>query len=383
MGTPLPRRSGSLRLVGVIAATALLVLVAVAVLGWVRGDGSQQARESLLATWLILAASTRPRNVFELVLLVIGAFVLIRYVVRRPRKRIGDRLPEADAALRTACDQLHSDSPQTRIAGVRALAAVADTYGGIYRQCAVEDLCEYLYDGPAEQNAPHGADPQYANVHGDEGDDAVKSVILAVLAEHVRQRWATAQGAGPVDDHLWSGCYFDIVGAAFREDVDFSAARFSGRFDSGTVQFGAAARFHDVRFGGPTHFTGAVFSGAADFRSTGFDDIAHFEDAIFHDVADFTGATFNDSTSFDTAVFLHQAGFNGATFNGSTTFEGAVFSIDSNEALKTFGAFGTLEIDHETGLPPGARWGRFDGTGRLLTYVDRHGYPIAGAPVEE
>ncbi len=161
-----------------------------------------------------------------------------------------------------ATDKLGSDAPAVRLAGVHALAALADDWPG-GRQMCIDVLCAYLRMPPEpEPGAEH--DPAG---HGTwRAMSEVRATILRLIATHLRE-------SAPIS---WSGTDLDFTGVVFDNGADFTDAIFSGgnvRFDraefsggdvwfegaefsGGLVWFGGA-KFSD----GDVWFTGAIFSG--------------------------------------------------------------------------------------------------------------------------
>ena len=199
----------------------------------------------------------------------------------------------------TVAGQLGSDKPPAvRLAGVYAMAALADDWPD-HRQMCVDVLCAYL-------RMPYEPEP---------GDDAsgekrlawrasreVRHTVIRVIAAHLN-------GTAPVS---WCGLNFDFAGVVF-DGGDFSGAKFSGgtvnftgaEFSGGMVNF-AAAEFS----GGTVNFAGAKFSGA---RVNFF--LAKFSGAK----VDFAGARFSGGT-----VGFGYAEFSGGPVNfTSARFSGA------------------------------------------------------------
>ena len=148
----------------------------------------------------------------------------------------------------TVAEQLGSDkSPAVRLAGVYAMAGLADDWQD-HRQMCVDVLCAYL-------RMPYESGP---------GDDAPveKRLVLQASREvrHTVIRVITAHlnGTAAVS---WCGLNFDFAGVVF-DGGDFSGAKFSG----GTVSF-ARAEFSSET----VDFAGAGFSGGTvDFADAGF-----------------------------------------------------------------------------------------------------------------
>ena len=199
--------------------------------------------------------------------------------------------------LDTVAEQLGSDkSPAVRLAGVYAMAGLADDWQD-HRQMCVDVLCAYL-------RLPYEPEP---------GDDAPVEKRLALQASRevrhtvIRVIAAHLNGTAPVS---WCGLNFDFAGAVF-DGGDFSGAKFS----SGTVNFagaefaGGTVNFAGAEFaGGTINFAGAEFSGA---RVNFF--LAKFSGAK----VDFAGAKFAGGT----------VGFGYAEFSGGpVNFTSAKFS---------------------------------------------------------
>ncbi|RFC78293.1 pentapeptide repeat-containing protein [Streptomyces sp. AcE210] len=202
----------------------------------------------------------------------------------------------------TAAEQLGHDQAAVRLAGVYALARLADDWAE-QRQVCIDVLCAYL-------RMPYEPDPTAPEHKA--GEREVRQTIIRVIRDHLQQ---------PDVPTAWCKSNFDFTGAVFdggnfstshfRGTVDFTEATFSG----GTVDF-IGATFSD----GWVTFAGATFSGGA----------VGFADATFSGgVVAFPGATFSGSlVSFHDAVFSGGAvTFAHATFSGGTvTFARATFS---------------------------------------------------------
>ncbi|WP_106616125.1 pentapeptide repeat-containing protein [Saccharothrix carnea] len=160
--------------------------------------------------------------------------------------------------------QLGHDQAAVRIAGVYALAGLADDWAA-QRQTCVDVLCAYLRL-PRESN---------------EGEKEVIATIFRVLRAHL----GTPHRAGP-----WSGLDFDFTGVEFH-DADFSEITFEGK-----VVFDGAV------FSGPhTSFERTVFRATTlSCHGTTFEsDQVSFRDALLdHATVEFVGAAFT-GTSVD------------------------------------------------------------------------------------
>src|SRR5215472_5760110 len=206
----------------------------------------------------------------------------------------------------TAAEQLGSDKPAVRLAGVYAMAGLADDWEE-NRQTCVDVLCAYLrmpYEPDPGQDAP---EPQRLAF---QASREVRHTVIRVITAHLKEDAAVS----------WQGLDFDFTGAVF-DGGDFSGAQFSG----GTVDF-TSAQFS----GGTVDFTSAGFSGGrVDFTSAGFSGGR----------VDFTSAGFSGGrVGFSNAgfsggvVIFGNAGFSGGTVDfTSAEFSGGVVYFTSAE----------------------------------------------------
>ena len=176
---------------------------------------------------------------------VAGAGALVALIVAYRRQKIAeadsvhDRTRVFNERFTTIAAQLGDAQPAVRLAGVHAMAGLADDWEQ-NRQTCVDVLCAYL-------RLPYDPDP------GDDADPAertayranreVRHTIIRLIGAHLRPGAAVS----------WQGLNFDFTGVVF-DGGDFSGARFSG----GIVLFTGA-----VFSGGKVSFGGAVFSGGA------------------------------------------------------------------------------------------------------------------------
>jgi uncharacterized protein YjbI with pentapeptide repeats len=220
----------------------------------------------------------------------------------------------------TAAGQLGSDGPAVRLAGVYAMAGLADDWPE-QRQTCVDVLCAYLRMPYAP--APAGGAPESQRQEFRAARE-VRHTVIRVINAHLQpddHRAATSQD--------WRGLDLDFTGTVF-DGGDFSRAEFTGgsvsfrgarfadgivnftdsKFTGGTVSFGGAGftgsivNFSDTRFGGSTiDFRFARFAGGTiNFSDTRFD----------RGIADFTAAAFIGAT-----VDFSDARFDGGTVNFS------------------------------------------------------------------
>ena len=244
---------------------------------------------------------------------VAGAGALVALIMAYRRQKIAegdsvnDRTRVFNERFTTIAAQLGDDHPAVRLAGVHAMAGLADDWKS-NRQTCVDVLCAYLrmpYEPDPGEKAPA---PERLAFRADR---EVRRTVVRVITAHLN-------GGATVS---WRGLNFDFTGVVFDGGsfrgaefsgglVDFTSAEFSGgsvdlgmKFSGGTVRFGRA-KFS----GGMMAFTYAEFSGGqVDFTSAEFSG----------GWVDFTSAKFRGS----------QVRFGGAKFSGGLVrFAGAEFS---------------------------------------------------------
>ncbi len=134
----------------------------------------------------------------------------------------------------SAAEQLANESPAVRLAGVYAMAGLADDWAD-KRQVCVDVLCGYF------RIAREG-----------DGEAEVREAILRVIRDRTRLSAALS----------WSALDFDFTGVTI-ENADFARLKFDGEvlFD-GAEFVGGVASFAGTEFGGLLSFHGARFTSA-------------------------------------------------------------------------------------------------------------------------
>jgi len=328
-------------LVIVVAIGLLGALVALVVVSWVLGQG-----------WLWTSATqdTSRLDVTKLALTVVGgagAIVALTVAYRRQKDIEDGRFTERFGA---AAAQLGADTPAERLAGVYAMAGVADRYPMFGQQC-IDVLCGYLrlpFDpDPAVSHLTNVVRHHRLTADGDRtvdrtyqllpNDREVRDTIVRVIAAHVQADRETG----------WHEQDFDLTGATLTT-APFDHSHFRGTLNCRRVTFTDVASFNAATFTGAAWFNGATFTGDAMFNGARFNSYAWFHEATFtgdvpfggatfsgdtrftlatfHSVAWFSGATFNDGARFDEARFNGAAWFSGATFTGAAWFNEATFN---------------------------------------------------------
>jgi uncharacterized protein YjbI with pentapeptide repeats len=245
---------------------------------------------------------------------VAGAGALVALIVAYRRQKITeadsvrDRARVFNERFTAIATQLGDDQPAVRLAGIHAMAGLADDWKQ-NRQTCVDVLCAYLrlpYDpDPGDDAAPVERTAYRANRE-------VRHTIIRLIAAHLRPGAAVS----------WQGLNFDFTGVVF-DGGDFTAARFSGGkiFFNDAVFSGGTIGFRGAEFsGGEVSFIRSEFSGGEVDLS-----FAKFSggEVVFH-FAEFSGG----KVSFAGAKFSGgQVRFVGAKFSGGQVdFGGAEFS---------------------------------------------------------
>jgi Pentapeptide repeats (9 copies) len=257
---------------------------------------------------------------------VAGAGALVALIVAYRRQKVAeadsihDRTRVFNERFTAIAAQLGDAQPAVRLAGVHAMAGLADDWKQ-NRQTCVDVLCAYL-------RLPYDPDP---------GDDAVpatrtayrayrevRHTIIRLIGTHLRPGAAVS----------WQGLTFDFNGVIF-DGGDFRGAEFSSGlavFD-GAEFCGGIVRFNRAKFSGAeVYFGGAKFSGGeirfvrSDFSggTVSFRDTELSSGTIRFDGAGFSGSTVN----FNRAKFSGgKVSFDAAQFSGGeVSFSGAMFS---------------------------------------------------------
>ncbi len=167
----------------------------------------------------------------------------------------------------SAAEQLANESPAVRLAGVYAMAGLADDWAD-KRQVCVDVLCGYLRISRER-----------------DGETEVREAVLRMVRDHTRASARTS----------WSALDFDFTGVTL-ENADFARLEFSGEvlFDGAEfvggvasfagAEFGKLLSFHGTRFtAAETNFAGLTLTnGKAEFVGAEFaGEKVDFADALF------------------------------------------------------------------------------------------------------
>ena len=359
-----------------IISWIFLAIIAYTLLSAIWGDGHGWNR--VLTGWHI-GATHDPLDRIKVTLTALGGVGAVGYLVIKYRERAALERGEADEKLVRAVQQLGDPSPQVRIAGVYALADVADTYEGPYHQRVVDILCGYLRTDRLLKNS-NGETRYASNKDGSpnydlplSSDGPVESAILSIIANHLRSPCADSDNkdgdsatSGPwssyrIDLHNttlteqvnFADCHFkqlDLCRAKLLDLAIFSRSHFIGsasfeystfkqpaRFDR--THFESTSSFHGANFERDTHFNDVKFDLASYFNEVTFAGTSKFCGTLFYNLCDFTGSTFMQDALFKETEFF-KAKFDKCTFMQGVDFTPS--KIESSDAAWTL----------DTGNPP-------------------------------
>lgn len=325
-------------MLSIISLWVVLALAAFTALGWLWSEGGWWAN------WNSVGNGSTPLDVIKASLTTIGGIGGTAYLVIRYRERASAERNEAEQKLLNAVQQLGSESPQVRIAGVYSLADVADTYRGDYRQRVVNILCGYLRAprGTWETNPDAGSciDETSLNEVYWSDDGAVESTVLDALSRHLRKRRkktdtrdAVAQDVA--DDQLWCDCVIDLHDAVISESAALDHLSFDNEVNFRATTFLRAATFTQSTFGAVLNAQGAQFVGFGDFRQVTFESNANLSSTKFRRTANFQASTFEGDCTFSDSI-IRKAKFNLTNFNGATLFRRTLFEETADYALSEF-----------------------------------------------
>lgn len=330
-------------------------------IGWALAASILAALISLTAiTWAALALLHFPHfprastirihdlvSVLQLVFAsVAGAGALVALVMAYRRQKVAevtsqhDRIRLLNDRFTAIATQLGDTGPAVRMAGVYAMAGLADDWEE-NRQTCIDVLCAYLrmpyHDG--------GGDPSPGSPPHQGAEHEIRQTVLRLVAAHLREKAAVR----------WDRLDFDFTGVLFDDDVDFSGIILtSGNlnfkdavFQSGSFSF-RAANF----IGGTACFSGARFTGASfilDFASLSSDAYLNFDNAEFASgKVSFRAITLDEASDLPgTRTLRHAPGmrpgdwagrpylsFDNAAFNGT-----AVVAFEDAKLLAGMASF--------------------------------------------
>ena len=288
---------------------------------------------------------------------VAGAGALVALVMAYRRQRVAetatahDRTRVLNERFTAIAAQLGDQNPAVRLAGVHAMAGLADDWQE-NRQTCVAVLCAYLrmpYDPEPEDDSPP------ADLLAFQGNREVRHTAVRVIAAHLRPAAKVSWQGLDLDftGVTFDGAIADFSGAVFYGSAAFSGAQFSGAkvdftdavFSSGVVNFtgaqfsGGSVDFTGAQFsGGSVDFTGAQFSGGrVDFTRAQF-----YRGTVYYTDAQFSGGivAFGDAWFSGGSTYFAGAQFSG----GTVSFTGAEFSSGTGDFTRAVFSGGTVSF---------------------------------------
>jgi uncharacterized protein YjbI with pentapeptide repeats len=265
---------------------------------------------------------------------VAGAGALVALVMAYRRQRVNEISTAHDQArvlnerFTSIATQLGDHSAAVRLAGVHALAGLADDWPD-NRQTCIDVLCAYLRM-PFTPEPSDDADPDEKLAF--RGHRESRLTVIRLIAAHLQRDAAVS----------WQGLDFDFSGVIF-DGGDFGEAVFSDgmvKFDGaefrdyvifvGAEFCGAVVRFDHTIFSGEINFRHAEFrDGLVVFTSAKFpeDCFVSFENAVFSGTVHFGGTEFaGGEVIFDGAQFTGEVIFSSSFSGSKVSFRGATFS---------------------------------------------------------
>lgn len=322
---------------GLFMVSGLMALAA----GWSRGGWPFDGQNLRADVWADAAKVATPGA--ALVVAVVAAVIAFhgqRARLRELNQKDASHELDAISALRDryteAAKQLGSDSHAIRLAGVYAMAALADDWSDRGRrdeaQVCVMVLCSYLRApvmlGRSEET---NSDTERAR------ESLVRQTIIETIAARLQ-----------IDaERNWHDLAINLSNSTFDFAVDFSYCRFAEVTFSGAV-FRGTPFFVDAEFCDTPYFADAVFAEGANFRGSFFCAGAIFDGANFREgilnfvdttfAEDLTGVSFIDSQFWGVQVYFSRAVLftriaatpgkaSAETWSSGWSFEGAKFAV--------------------------------------------------------
>ncbi|WP_165943734.1 pentapeptide repeat-containing protein [Saccharopolyspora karakumensis] len=246
----------------------------------------------------------------KIVLAVVGGVGgVVALVVAYRKQRLGESAEQRENArlfaenLTAATEQLGSDQPAVRLAGMYALERLAQTAD--QQQTVASIFCAYLrmpHPAPSATNPKMrhqksvGSGEDSANSNQSKALIETRMTAQRMLAAHLRPNDRSA-----TKDTFWPDVDLDLTGAEL-DNLDFSQCHAS------------SVIFNGASFHGTTRFDGAHFATGS------------FSESTFYGRADFTAAEFITDARFANARFRKSAVFADVHLHGGFTYSGANFS---------------------------------------------------------
>lgn len=214
---------------GALLLMAVLTYVIISFLAWASGrvgflNAYEHPRLTQLLSSAIPAAALLAAAAAGAVGILRQRSLEVAYDLDRERHTLDQARSDAEAVARlrdryaTAASQLGNEAVAVRLAGVYAVAALADDWlaraNRVEAQVCIDLLCSYF------RLPSTGSD----NGQGDQGELAVRDTITRVIAAHLQDPDAAPS---------WSSMNFDFTGATFQRSHSFNGIHLTagGRLD--------------------------------------------------------------------------------------------------------------------------------------------------------
>ncbi len=235
-------------------------------------------------------------------------------VTARTQAHARETIRDLRARFTTSTEQLASEQSTNRLAGVYALAALADEWTNApvppgaandERQVCIDVLCAYL-------RSP--VDPS------DQREVEVRRTIVRIIGQRTKE---LDPNTGEFGD--WQDCDFDLTGADLPRP-DWSRSRFGGRLDLSRATLSQGIDLSN------SELVRADFLNTT-FGTAGAPKLTTFKGARFV-VADFDKATFHGTVKFERIVNTRAVYFSGCRFmGGHTSYRWTTFRPDTNTSF--------------------------------------------------
>ncbi|MCZ7422703.1 MULTISPECIES: pentapeptide repeat-containing protein [unclassified Micromonospora] len=251
-----------------------------------------------------------------------------------------------------ASEQIGSDKAAVRLAGVYAMAGLADDWEE-GRQTCIDVLCAYLrmpyVPPPSDSKKDVGRGNKRRSGRQEVRDALEEREVRRTVIELVRNHLARPQASSEFEPWGADNPYIDAASLRGSElaarwtperwqswqgyNFNFDGAVFDGVDFTGILQSGGQFSFRNAKFlEGSTSFAGSVFGGYVSFVGAQFSGgKVSFEHVKFGGEASFRGAAFaGGEVSFSHAKFSGAVGFDEAVVSsGRVFFDTAVFDYGS------------------------------------------------------
>lgn len=335
------RKFNQLSLLKTIILWVALSIIAYTLLSAIWGQGHGWSR--ILAGWHINTTQD-PLDRIKVTLTALGGVGAVVYLVIKYREHSALERGKADDKLVLAVRQLGDNSPQVRIAGVYALADIADTYGGPYHQRVVDILCGYLRtdrllkdrNGQVRHATGENGAPDYSRPLSE--DSPVESAVLSTLAVHLKSTHKSNRKM--ITPGPWSNCTINLQDAVLTEPFDLSNS-YICNLNIVNTKFAQRLSFESTYFAETLNLDGTTFMSGVNFESATLTQLHNIEKAKVNRIINFRNAKFLHSISLKSTKTVAPLIFRGATFKNNVSFT----DVTSAERVDFWGATFEKEVN--------------------------------------